>query len=153
MDKVMVTVLLIVAGIACSLVVINAVYPVITGSSSAIVDAATKIDDRIRSNISIVQMANQGNNVYIWIKNVGASRILGISASDVFFGLQNGFSRVSYGTGTNPYWDYTIENDTNWGPTATIKITIHLDSISAGTYYFKMVIPNGIIDEQYYSVL
>lgn len=151
MDKVMVTLLLIIAGVVCSLVVMNAVYPAITGSSGAITDAAGKISDRIRSQIEVVEIAHQSNSVYIWVKNVGSSRIGAIESSDIFWGPQGNFARIIYGGATAPYWDYTIENDTRWGPTATLKITIHLPSPPSGAYYFKIVIPNGISDEKSYS--
>lgn len=151
MDKVMVTLLLLIAGIVCSLVLLNAVYPAITGSSGAIVDASSKIDDRIRSNISIIQMSHHDTDAYIWIKNVGASSIGGISSSDIFFGPYGDFARIPYGTGT-PRWEYMIENDTRWGPTATLKITIYNSALASGEYYFKAVIPNGISAEDYYSV-
>jgi archaellum component FlaG (FlaF/FlaG flagellin family) len=157
MDKVMVTVLLLIAGVVCSMVLLNAVYPAITGSSGAIVDAASKVDDRIRSNIAIIQIADSDANdeVYIWIKNVGASSIGGISQSDVFFGLQGNFVRIPFDVQTpKPYWLYTIENDTRWGPGATLKITIHYtgDLEHLKEYYFKMVTPNGISAQDYYSV-
>jgi archaellum component FlaG (FlaF/FlaG flagellin family) len=151
MDKIIVTLLLVIAGVVCSLVVVNAMYPVITSSSGAIVDAATKIDDRIRSQIKIIEIADQNDTVFIWIKNVGSSRIGGIESSDVFFGPEGDFARVTYGGSTAPYWDYAIENDTKWGPSATIKISIHLQSAPSGTCYFKIVIPNGISDGKLFS--
>ena len=151
MDKVLVTLLLIIAGVVCSLVVINAVYPAITGSSGALADAAGKINDRIRSQIEVVEIAHQSTNVYIWVKNVGSSRIGAIESSDIFWGPQGNFARITYGGSTAPYWDYIIENDTRWGPTATLKITIHLASPPSGTNFFKIVIPNGISSEKSYS--
>lgn len=147
----MVTLLLIIAGIVCSLVVLNAVYPAITGSSGAIVEAAGKIDDRIRSNIEVIEISHNSNDVYIWIKNVGTSYIGGINSSDIFFGPQGNFDRISYGGSTAPYWEYSLENDTKWGPSATLKITIHCTSTPSGEYYFKIVIPNGISNQTYYS--
>lgn len=151
MDKVLVTLLLIIAGVVCSVVVINAAYPAVTGSSGAVTDAASKINDRIRSQIKVIEIANQNDNLYVWIKNVGSSRIGGIDSSDVFFGPEGNFARIPYGGLIKPYWDYVIENGTEWGPTATIKITIHLPSAPSGTYHFKVVIPNGISDEKSYS--
>ena len=151
MDKIIVTLLLIIAGVVCSIVVINAAYPAITGSSGAIADAASKIDDRIRSQVEVIEIAHQDSDVYVWVKNVGSSRIGSIESSDIFFGLQGNFSRITHGGSTAPYWDYSIENDTKWGPTATVKITIHLESAPSGTYYFKIVLPNGISDEESYS--
>ncbi len=151
MDKVMVTVLLLIAGVVCSMVLLNAVYPAITGSSGAIVDASSKVDDRIRSNIAIIEMSNSGSDFYAWIKNVGASTIVGVSSSDVFFGPQGNFARIPYGGSTAPYWGYSLENDTRWGPSATLKITIHYTTTPSGEYYFKAVIPNGISAQDYYS--
>ena len=153
MDKVMVTLLLIVGGVVCCMVIINAIFPAITESTGAIADATTKIDDRIRSKIEIIQISDSGNNVYIWVKNVGASRIGGINSSDIFFGLEGNFSRIPYGEGgaTKPYWNYSIESGSTWGPTGTMKITIYLDSAPSGSYYFKFVLPNGLADEDIYS--
>jgi hypothetical protein len=153
MDKVMVTVLLLIAGVVCSMVLLNAVYPAITGSSGAIVDAASKIDDRIRSNISIIQMSHSGSDFYAWIKNVGASSIGGISQSDIFFGPQGSFERISYSDpAVPPSWKYNIEGGGAWGPSATLKITITDDDpLAAGEYYFKVVVPNGISAQDYYS--
>jgi len=154
MDKVMVTVLLLIAGVVCSMVLLNAVYPAITGSSGAIVDAASKVDDRIRSNIAIIQIADSDSDVYIWIKNVGASSIGGVSSSDIFFGLQGNFARIPYGGSDLPYWESAVEGGGAWGPSATLKITIHYtgDLEHLKEYYFKIVIPNGISAQDYYSV-
>ena len=152
MDKVMVTVLLLIAGVVCSMVLLNAVYPAITGSSGAIVDAASKIDDRIRSNISIIQMSHSGSDFYAWIKNVGAASIGGVSQSDVFFGPQGNFDRIVYGGSVPPCWIYAIEGGGAWTPSATLKITVHAAApLANGEYYFKIVIPNGISAQDYYS--
>jgi flagellar protein FlaG len=149
----MVTLLLIIGGVVCCMVIINAIFPAITQSTGAIADATTKIDDRIRSKIEIIQMSDSGNDVYVWVKNVGASRIGGLNTGDLFFGLEGNFSRIPYGEpgATKPYWNYSIEGGTTWGPTGTIKITIYLNSSPSGSYYFKFVLPNGVADEDIYN--
>lgn len=152
MDKVLVTLILIIAGIVCSVVILNAAYPAITASSGAIADATSKIDDRIRSQVKVVEIASEDTDVYIWVKNVGSSSIGSIDNCDIFWGPEGNFARITYGGSTAPYWNYVIENSTKWGPTATIKITIHLSSAPSGEYYFKIVIPNGISDEKIYSI-
>ncbi len=153
MDKVMVTVLLLIAGVVCSMVLLNAVYPAITESSGAIVDASSKIDDRIRSNIAIIQVSDSGSNVYVWIKNVGASSIGGVSKSDVFFGPQGDFARITYkDSPAAPSWRYDVEGGGAWGPTATLKITIATGALTPlSEYYFKIVIPSGISAQDFYS--
>ena len=153
MDKVLVTLMLIIGGVVCCLVVINAIFPAITESTGAIADASNKIDDRIRCKVEIIEIADNGDQVYAWIKNVGASRISAISSSDVFFGPEGNFTRIPYSATdtTKPYWNYQIETGSEWGPTATVKIILHLASTPSGSYYFKIVLPNGISDQEIYS--
>lgn len=52
-----------------------------------------------------------------------------------------------------PRWEFMLENDTEWGTSATLKVTItYSDNLSAGTYFAKFIIPNGIYDEYYFSM-
>lgn len=151
MDKAIVTVLMIIAGVICSMVVFNAVYPAINRGTSALSSMSSNVDDRIKSKVEIVETASSGNDIYVWIKNVGSSKIAAIEESDVFLGQTGATQRISYGSGSS-YWDYTIENNTEWVHTATVKITIHLSSSPSGNYYVKFVIPNGISDEHQFSI-
>jgi len=157
-DKAVTTALLIIAGVVCMIIVFNSVYPMVNRSSAAMVSMADKIDDRMKSRISIVHAANTANrtSVYLWVKNVGSSRIVAIEQSDVFFGQQYNFERIPYvddAGGGYPFWEYSLENDTEWLSSATLKITITYESDpGAGTYFGKMIIPNGISDEYYFSM-
>ena len=152
MDKAITTALLIIAGVVCMIFVFNSVYPMINRSSSALVSMAEKIDERMKSRISIVHAASTADRktVYIWVKNTGSSRITSIEESDVFFGKEDNFSRVPYvddAGGSYPRWEYSLENGTEWTTGITLKITITYDSDpGTGTYFVKVVIPNGISD-------
>ncbi len=155
MDKAITTALLIVAGVVCMIFVFNSVYPMLNRSSAAMTSMADTVDDRMKSRISIVHAANTADRrtVYIWVKNVGSTRIVSIEQSDVFFGKTTNYSRIPYGGASNPQWSYTIENDTDWKNGATVKITItYTSDPGAGTYYVKVVIPNGISDEFFFSM-
>ena len=158
MDKAITTALLIVAGVICMIFVFNSVYPMINRSSSAMVSMAETIDERMKSRINIVHAANTANRttVYLWVKNVGTSRIVSVDETDVFFGQEDDFSRIPYtddAGGTYPRWTYTLENDTEWLTSATLKITITYSSDpGAGTYFAKVIIPNGISDEYFFSM-
>ena len=158
MDKAITTVLLIVAGVVCMIFVFNSVYPMVNRSSQAMVSMAEQVDERMKSRINIVHAANSADrtSVYIWVKNVGTQRIVDIDESDLFFGPSENFSRVPYvddAEGSYPRWDYGIENDTEWQTSATVNITVSYDTDpGTGTYYMKMVIPNGISDEYYFSM-
>ena len=158
MDKVITTTLLILAGIVCTLFIFNSVFPMINRSSQAMISMGQSIDERFQSRISIVHAANSADRktVYVWVKNVGSVRIVSIEESDVFFGHEGDFSRISHvdnAGGTYPQWQYALENADEWSTGATLKITITYDmDPGAGTYYIKVVIPNGISDEYYFSM-
>ncbi len=161
MDKTITTALLIIAGIICSIFLFNSVYPMINRSSAAMVSMTDKIDDRMKTQIDIVHAANSTDRktIYIWIKNVGSSRIDAIEQSDLFLGPTGNFGRIPHEStagGTYPRWSYSIENGTEWTTGVTIKITVVYDpgnpSPPAGTYFIKTVLPNGITAEYYFSM-
>jgi len=157
-DKVIVTILLILAGVVCTIFIFNSVFPMVNRSSQAMVSMGETIDERMKSRISIMHAASTADRetVYVWVKNVGTARILSIEESDVFFGHEDDFWRVPHVWDAEeryPRWDYEIENDSEWGSEATVKITISYDSDRGeGTYFVKVVIPNGISDEYYFSM-
>ena len=158
MDKAITTALLIIAGVVCMIFVFNSVYPMVNSSSQAMVSMAEQVDERMKSRINIVHAANSANrtSVYLWIKNVGTQRIVDVEDSDLFFGQETDFNRVPYkydAEGTYPQWDYSLENDTEWQTSATLKVTITYNGDpGAGTYYTKFIIPNGISDDFYFSM-
>ena len=158
MEKAITTALLIIAGVVCMIFVFNSVYPMVNHSSQAMVSMAEQVDERMKSRINIVHAANSANHtsVYLWIKNVGTQRIVSVEQSDLFFGQENNFNRISYkddAGGAYPQWDYSLENDTEWQTSATLKITItYTSDPGSGTYYVKFIIPNGIYDEYYFSM-
>ena len=151
MDKAITTILMLIAGIVCTVLVINTVYPAVNRSTAAMVTIAGKADERIQTQVEIIQTASSGNDVYLWVKNIGTAKIVAVGQSDLFFGAPGSQSRIAYGSGS-PYWDYQIENDTEWMPMATAKITVHLASAPSGNYVVKLVLPNGISDEHVFSV-
>ena len=158
MDKVITTALLVIAGIVCAVFMFNAVYPMLNRSSQALSSASDTLDDRMKSRINIVHAANSADrkSVYIWTKNVGSSRITAITESDIFFGEEDDFQRIPHeddAGSSYPRWSYEIENDTEWKAGATVKFTITYDADpGAGTYFIKIVIPNGILDEYFFSM-
>ena len=158
MDKAVTTALLIIAGVVCMIFVFNSVYPMVNRSSQAMVSMAEKVDERMKSRINIVHAASTANRttVYLWAKNIGTQRIIGIEDCDLFFGQESSLQRIPYAgevEDTYPQWDYILENDTEWTTSATLKIIITFSSDpGAGTYFAKFIIPNGISDEYYFSM-
>lgn len=154
MDKVIVTVLLIIGGVVASIAIFNGVYPAIVQSSSSVRSATAKVSDRIETRIDIIQVSDNSTLIDFWVKNTGTVRIISIDRSDMFYGPETNFTRITYGGGTPPYWDYILEGSaTEWAQAVTLKVTIYLPSpISAGTYLLKMVTPNGVSDQIIFGV-
>ena len=151
MDKIVVTALLLMAGVISAVFVFNSMFPVITQSTDAMVSMERRADDQLKTQIQIIHTIQTGSTVVVWVKNVGSARILGVDSSDLFFGPQGNFARLPYGVGS-PSWQYAVENGTEWSQTATIRITITgYSPLDPGRYFVKLVLPNGISDESYFS--
>jgi hypothetical protein len=156
MDKIIVTVMLIIGGILASFALFNGIYPAVQRSGSAISSASDAMNNRIETNIKIIQVNDNQTTVDAWLKNTGSAEIDSVENSDIFFGPEGNFSRIPYGDSNSPlpYWNYQLEStDSQWMPTDTNEIVIHLASLpSPDTYYLKVVIPDGIFDEMLFGV-
>lgn len=171
MDKVLSTILLVVAAVICVTLVINAVYPAITSSTGALSSVSDRVNERIRSQIDIIHATGELNSsgrwtdtnsdgnfdVFVWVKNVGTEPVVDITRCDVFLAGDNNIwawiPYVDYAGGAFPRWSYVIENGTEWGTATTLKIEIHYSSaLSSGQYNVKVMIPNGVSDEYDFSM-
>ena len=158
MEKAIATVMLTVAGIAAIVAVLNALTPAIARTSSSLVASADAMDERIGTQIEIVHATGTAGSpvAEAWVKNIGSIAIAPVSRIDVFFGPEDDFVRIPYGQAgcTAPCWYATLENDTVWNPTATLKITVAASAnLSSGpAYYIKVVVPNGINDARFFTV-
>lgn len=158
MEKAIATVMLTVAGIAAIVAVLNALMPAVYRTSGSLVASADSVDSRIGTQIEIVHATGTAGSptVEAWTKNIGGLAIQPIARVDVFFGPEDNFVRLPYGEEgcTSPCWYASIENDTIWNPTATLKITVEAADILATdtTYYIKVVAPNGISDARFFTV-
>ncbi|MBN1314724.1 MAG: hypothetical protein JXA42_04630 [Anaerolineales bacterium] len=154
MDKTIITAFLIVAGVLSAIVLFNAVYPAVVRGGEAMAQMENRIGDRLQSQIKIIHATASGNSAYVWVKNIGSMRLITYENIDVFFGLEGDFSRIpqGFGAGTR-YWIGELENNDRWDPSTTLKITIvdQSGSLPSGRYFIKVVIPNGISDESYFS--
>jgi hypothetical protein len=155
LDKVIVTALLIIAGVVSAITIFNGVYPAIGKSTDAITNMQARVDDRLKTQIEIIYGAKgsdqSGDTALIWVKNVGALRIAPPQASDLFFGPEGNFSRIPYQLGT-PHWEYAIENGANWDPASTLQITITgYGALPPGRYFARVVLPNGVSNDYFLS--
>lgn len=167
MDKAITTALLIVVGMMMALMLFNTAYPAVLEGGNAITSMARRADQQMRSQISIIHAASEldgsgwwqdtnGNGqfeVFIWVKNIGATRINPIESLDVFFGPEGNFTRVpheSQAGGSFPNWSANLENGTEWSPTTTLRIAVHYAlPLGTGRYYAKVITPSGV-DAEYF---
>ncbi len=167
--------LLTIAGIASLAAVFNAIFPALSRSSGAIVTSSAKVDERLRSDIEIIHTvgeldsdgafadtnANGRFEIFIWIKNVGETRITSIDETDLFIGQIGTFDRIPHlvdvQSGVYPRWEHDVEgssDDTEWNPKQTLKITVDYDTDTQaqGFYDVKVSIPNGVTDDYFFSM-
>jgi hypothetical protein len=149
-DKTIVTALLVMAGVISAVFVFNSIYPAIVQSNDAMTSMERRMDERLKSQVSIIHATGSGGNTLVWVKNVGSLRIAPVEACDVFFGPEGNFARIPYGAAAGQ-WQYMVENGTEWNPTATVKITINSDLAPGTRYFFKIVLPNGVADEDFFG--
>lgn len=158
MEKAITTILLTVASVVAMLVVINATFPTVSRTSGAIISAGSVLTDKIKTDVEIVHASgvDGSDTAVVWVKNVGSSSIGGFNQSDVFFGEDTDFGRIPVGGPgcAAPCWEAVVENSTNWDPTATLRITLHLETpLAAGsTYFVKVVLGNGTVDSRYFTL-
>ncbi len=155
MDKTIVTAILLIAGLVVAVVLFKAIYPAVIQSSTAMNLRQRRIQERFNSQIEIIHAAEDGGYsdiALVWVKNIGSLRIIPVESCDIFFGPDGDFARIPYGA-SDPGWTYEVENDVEWKATATVKITVDLDyNLADGERYFvKVVTPNGVFDEYYFS--
>lgn len=170
MDKAITTTFMLIVSITVSVMVFNTVYPAVAQSSESLVSMSGRMDERMKSQIEIIHISGEldkdGNwqdvngdghfDVSVWVKNVGSKRLSAVAKIDVLFGPEGNFALIPYKDdvgGGFPYWDWSIENDTHWNPTATARITIHYGNIlGSGRYFVKVVTPSGIADDDFFAM-
>ena len=152
------TAIITIASVICVCMLINAIYPAMHRATSSVVATSEKLGERIETSIDIIEEANQSSYEYVWVKNTGSSEIPQIENSDVFFGEINDFQRITFNStlSVTPSWNYSIDNDDGdgrWDIGETLNITINSSSeITAGDYYVKIIVYNGISDEDKFSI-
>jgi archaellum component FlaG (FlaF/FlaG flagellin family) len=162
MDKSISTALMIVVTMVMTLMLFNVAYPAITQSSDAVANMSYRASESLKTAVSIVHSgaeldrngwwqdsnANGVFDVYVWVKNIGETRITALERMDVFIGPEGNFVRVPYvdeASGNYPRWSWQLENASEWTPSGTVRINIQYSaSLPSGRYFLKLVLPDGL---------
>lgn len=152
--------MLIIASVIASIALINAVLPAMSQSSGALVTANSEATDRIRTDIEVVHVATDTSpvgedQIIVWVKNIGLNTIAPIESGDIFLTMPTGVKRLSHGSASGAeYWDYAIENGTDWTTTVTVRMTLHLadGSVTSGGYNVIVNVYNSVNASKDFSV-
>jgi hypothetical protein len=161
MDKAITTAMLIVISMVMAMLLFNTAYPAVISGGEAITRMADRTSQQMQSQIEIIHgtgeldgsgfwqdiNSNSQFEVFLWVKNVGETRLNPPEESDLFFGAEGNFVRIPYsadGSSGYPFWSLQIENADQWTPNATLKITIHYAMpLTSGRYFAKLSAPGG----------
>ena len=100
MDKVIVTALLIIAGVAAAGLVVSTLTPIVGSSSRSVVESQKSVAARIATDVKIIAAhPTDDETITVMVKNIGTENILSLQQSDVYI------SAVSYTHLTLPQSD------------------------------------------------
>lgn len=167
MDKAITTAILIVISMIMAVSLFNVAFPAIVQGGEAITGMAYRSEERMGSQIRIIHVAAEldsagwwqdtnGNgsfDVFVWVKNVGNTRLIGLDQLDVFFGPEGNFGRIPHESangGAAPSWSWQLENAAEWTPTGTLRLNIRYNlALAPGRYYVKVTTSNGTTDSYF----
>jgi hypothetical protein len=170
MEKAISTAFFIIISMIMALMLFNAAYPAIVEGGDSIIRMADRAQTRMMSQIAIVhgtgeldaagwwQDTNSSGefDIFLWVKNIGSSRVTALETLDVFFGTEGNFVRIPHqdaAGGSYPYWSAVVENGGDWEPSSTLCITVHYNAaLPSGRYFAKVTTPTGISDEFYLGI-
>jgi len=144
--------------VVAAAVLVNAIFPVISGMSGTFSSTTHQADVQIRTDFKIITTyaSSSAGTAQVWMKNIGSERISldEIKQADVFCGPSDNFDHLAYSdtigankwivTFTSP--EYDLNNNNFWDIGETIKITAQPAIIpaSGGEVYFQFALPSGI---------
>ena len=148
------TALFLIAAVVAAAVLINAMFPVIYTMTGTFSSSSHEADERLRTDIKIINSYAHSGRAQVWIKNVGTKRIAAeeINQSDLFIGSPTDFESVPKKVGdlSGNGWDYTILEDENryWDPAETLHLTMESSKIPTNRgdiVYFQFVSLTGTV--------
>jgi len=152
MDKVIVTALLVIAGVTAAALVTTTLTPIVGSSSRSIVESQKDLSVRISTDVEIVTVHSMNSTtVNAWVKNIGGANITQLSLSDIFIGSndQTQFYVLSYdSTGNLADNNWSTTKTGPWTQGETVEISIKLNNASAlikpKIYFLRFATSNGI---------
>jgi flagellar protein FlaG len=153
--EVIASAILVIVSVIAAVAFVNAILPSVYSLSGSYSSVARTMEDQFKSDIDIIFIYPDGNNINVWIKNVGSSNIPveKLELSDIFIMSSSSYCNPGFESASNPAWDFTLANgdgDT-WNRGETIKATITLDSLPSDIYKITFFLYNGVSTSDTFS--
>jgi flagellar protein FlaG len=151
--EVIVTAILLIASVVAVVAFVDAIIPSVYDLSNSYSSLADNMGDQFKTAIDIVFIYpdQSGNNVSVWIKNVGSTNIplSKLRYCDIFVLSSSNYWNPRFESGTTPSWNYTIVNGNDgdtWNRGETIKATIYFDNgnLPSNTTQITFFLYNGV---------
>lgn len=151
MDKVIVTALLIIAGVAAAGLVVSTLTPIVGSSSRSVVESQKSVAARIATDVKIIAAhPTDDETITVMVKNIGTENILSLQQSDVYISDTDGskFIPLEYGVGDDDKWTTDKDSSFVWSRGVTISLGISLKTqstlVDTHTYMLNFSTPNGV---------
>jgi len=146
--EVIVTAILIISSVIAVVAFVNAIIPSVYDLSNSYNSLANNMGDQLKTAIEIVFIHPDGNNVSVWIKNVGSTNIpiSQLRYSDIFILSPAGYSNPVFESTSKPSWNCTLANgnDDTWNRGETLNVSINFDTLQTGNYQMTFFLYNGV---------
>jgi len=146
--EVIVTAILIISSVIAVVAFVNAIIPSVYDLSNSYNSLANNMGDQFKTDIDIVFVHPEGNDVYVWIKNVGSTNIplSQLRYSDVFIFSPSNYSNPGFESNSTPSWNYTLVNGNGdtWNRGETLKVSINFATLPSDNYQITFFLYNGV---------
>ena len=116
--------------------------------------------DIMLTKVKIVYVTNTtDNHVNVWVKNIGINPVVDANKTDVYYGEINQVQNIPLNTKQQQdetwWWDGpNLPDQPVWQISDTYSINITDNDLKPGvTYQVTITTPNGVEDEQIFSIL
>ncbi len=159
--EVIVTAILLIASVIAVVAFVDAVIPSVYDLSNSYSSLADNMGDQFKTAIDIVFVYPNpaGNNVSVWIKNVGSTNIplSKLGYCDIFVLSSSNYWNPRFESSTYPSWNYTLVNGKSgdtWNRGETIQASIYFDngSMPRNTTQITFFLYNGVSASDKFSM-
>jgi flagellar protein FlaG len=155
-QEVIVSAILIIASVIAVVAFVDAVIPSVYDLSNSYNSLANNMEDHFKTAIEIVFTYPEGNNVTVWIKNIGSTNIplSELNHCDFYVLSSSNYWNPVFGSNSTPSWNYTLVNGngSTWNPGQTIQASIYFDTLSRNSIYqTKFFLYNGVSASDIFS--